>query len=448
MILELKHSYHSKVLLTIFLGLLALGLCIQNLVFYLQPNVSLFVFLAIAPFVFTLDKTQKSFRFGWLSLFFIVAYFFFKLQLLFFLSFASFILLIIESNLGKVNTLGLFIILLISPYSTFIFNVFGFSVRLWLTNIASEILSVVFENASSEGNNILIDNQTYSVDPECMGLTMVGYGYATALLMINSLEQKFKTKFKFYKIIVVLIISTLFIILVNLFRIVIVVLLKSPPETITHEVIGLLSFTLYLIAPLYFLVRILAKSNPPIQRIKLPTRNVNSKMKIVLTILPLALLSYFNFNRNDYRNIQVDNQSSRIDLIGFEKSITKDNVCKFENTETLIYVKPSTHFYGPDHSPTICWRGSGYEFKNIQVIILDGYKIYTSELVKGNDVLQTAWWFDNGKHKTNSQLEWRWNSLLGSEPYRLINITTESKSQLFKEIEIIINKNLFNTNQS
>jgi len=83
-------------------------------------------------------------------------------------------------------------------------------------------------------------------------------------------------------------------------------------------------------------------------------------------------------------------------------------------------------------------------YSNLNPITIDYIyiKIYTAQLIKENDLLQTAWWFDNGKHKTHSQLEWRWKSILGATPYRLINITTETKDQLKNEIGSLINKDL------
>jgi exosortase N len=88
-------------------------------------------------------------------------------------------------------------------------------------------------------------------------------------------------------------------------------------------------------------------------------------------------------------------KSSYVELTGYMKSIANDNVIKFENDNALIYIKPSCHFFGPDHSPTICWKGSGYDFINIKTEKIGSDEIYTAELKKDNEILQIAWWFDN-----------------------------------------------------
>ncbi len=448
-----KQIHHHPVLVSIVCASLATVLCYQNLVFYLIPNTSLFVFLGISPFVFRIQKEEKKVRYAWISLLFLVLYFFLKMQLLFFLSFASFIMFTIESNLGKVNSLPLFIILLISPYSSFIFNVFGFPVRLGLTKIAVSILSFVFNDVASHGNNILIHQQRFSVEPECMGLTMVGYGYATTLLFINHMERKFERKLRIPQIVGILLMSTFFIVLVNLFRIVISVILQSRPATVTHELLGLLSFGLYFMIPIYFWTKWVVKRVKRVKKIySAQTDGIKEpliphpsfRLRVSLTVVLLTALTYFNLNRSHFRNIQLDPQSEKVELAGYSKSITQNKVIKFENAHALIYIKPSCHFFGPDHSPTICWKGSGYAFKNIKTQKVDSIEIYTAELKKGNEILQTAWWFDNGKEKTISQLEWRWKTAWGDEPYRLVNITAISKEELDSQIRSMIQMNLFN----
>lgn len=439
----LKYHINQKTLIPLGLVVLISILSFQNLAFYLLPNTSLFVFLAISPFVFKINSKERKVRYAFISIGFIILYFFLKMQLLFFLSFASGILFIIESNLGKVNALPIFIILLISPYSYFIFDVFGFPARLLLTDIAANMLSVVSEQTSSSGNNIIINNQSFSVDPECMGLTMVGYAYATTLLYINYWENKYSKQLNFFNILGILLISTLFIIIVNLFRIIVIVLLQATPETVTHEVIGLLSFGVYFLLPSFFITKWIIK-NVKNKTVKLQETSFPSKKIMMgLIVIIIGTLAFFNYSRENYRNIQHDDKSKHIELAGFKKSITNENVLKFENENALIYIKPSCHFFGPDHNPTICWKGSGYEFINIKTEKIGAFEIYKAELKKDNEILQTAWWFDNGQEKIISQLEWRWKTALGNEPYRLINVTAISQENLNLQINELLMQNLF-----
>lgn len=438
-----KYIIERKVFITIALILIVTLLCLKNLAFYLIPNTTLIVLLAISPFIFTIDKNEQKLRYAWVSIVFITLYFFLKMQLFFFLSFSTFILFLIESNIGRVNLLPLFIIVLISPYSTFIFNVFGFPARLIITDIAAYILSFVMENVETNGNIILINKQRFSVDPECIGLIMIGYGYATTLLFISSFEKKYQRKLKLIKVVGILLISTFFIVAVNLFRIVMIVILQSKPETISHELVGLLSFGVYFILPMYFIIKLLVRRDINQHEKSSNIITSNKLLVAILSVSIILILSYFNYNRENYRNIEVDHKTCNIELSGYTKTITSEQVLTFKNDEALIYIKPSCHFLGPDHSPTICWKGSGYEFENIKIEKIGLFEIYTADLKKDNEMLKTAWWFDNGKEKTISQLDWRWKTAWGEEPYRLINVTTNTKDELNNQINQLIKKNFF-----
>ncbi|MBU0765830.1 MAG: hypothetical protein KJ607_13470, partial [Bacteroidetes bacterium] len=99
-------------------------------------------------------------------------------------------------------------------------------------------------------------------------------------------------------------------------------------------------------------------------------------------------------------------------------------------------------FYGSDHNPSICWLGSGYSFENINTTTINGCEIYTATLEKEGSRLYTAWWFDNGEHKTIEQFSWRWNSLKGQAPYRLINVTCETGDKLLEEVTKLINTSM------
>ena len=81
-----------------------------------------------------------------------------------------------------------------------------------------------------------------------------------------------------------------------------------------------------------------------------------------------------------------------------------ENIVKFSNNSTIIYLKPAAKFWGCDHSPLICWAASGYEFEKIQVKTVANVQIYVAELVSTdlkNPTLYTAWWYDNGTEKNH-----------------------------------------------
>ena len=129
-------------------------------------------------------------------------------------------------------------------------------------------------------------------------------------------------------------------------------------------------------------------------------------------------------------------------LHGFQKQLMADGITKFENDGFLIYVKP-VRFYAAEHSPMICWTGSGYSFQSIRKEVLHGKEIYTGILKNGPDKLYTAWWFDRGGCKTASQLEWRLQAAKTNQPFNLINISAATPEALRTKTNELLSKTLF-----
>jgi exosortase N len=99
----------------------------------------------------------------------------------------------------------------------------------------------------------------------------------------------------------------------------------------------------------------------------------------------------------------------------------------------LIYVKPAVSFYSADHSPIICWKGSGYKIVQEQIIEINNQRVYFSELLQNNDHLYTTWWYDCGAEKTISQFKWRTRSLIKGNKYLLVNVIANDKTTLIEK---------------
>lgn len=125
-----------------------------------------------------------------------------------------------------------------------------------------------------------------------------------------------------------------------------------------------------------------------------------------------------------------DAELAGINLPNFQKSKTENGMWKFENEDALVYIKPAVKAFQGSHDPRICWSGSGYEFTKVKTAQIDGQKIYTAILTKGEDELHTAWWFDNGTIKTINEWQWRWTALSEKTGFRLVNVTTAEQNDL------------------
>ena len=98
-------------------------------------------------------------------------------------------------------------------------------------------------------------------------------------------------------------------------------------------------------------------------------------------------------------------------------------------------------FYSADHNPMICWKGSGYEFVQVQEQVVNGTKMYTARLQNKTELLYTAWWYDNGQKRTVNQLAWRWDALKRNTNYSVVNVTAASKEHLDREVKKIQDNN-------
>jgi len=122
--------------------------------------------------------------------------------------------------------------------------------------------------------------------------------------------------------------------------------------------------------------------------------------------------------------------------------VLANGVTKYQSRQALVYFKPVRTFYATEHHPLICWEGSGYTFRHVQLQQLGNHVVYTGELQKGTDRLYTAWWMDNGRHRTVNQWDWRWRMLKGESHFRLINLTVARREELPMAVQATIMQQL------
>ena len=251
-----KFRNNKPLIISLIIILFAITISIQNLAFYLTFDFNLILSLLLVPFVLYIKyKGILSARFGYISLLFLIFYPFLKIQSFYFFGFAFFILFVIENFIGKFNNLPLFLLILLSPVAIFAIEVFGFPIRLWLTDASSQIISFVNKDIISIGNQIFLKGDKFTVDPECMGLKMVITGFLLSLVIIAWFEKQTKKEITFLKVILLLCITAILIIISNLFRIIGIIFAKAAPETAMHEMIGIFSLAIYVILPVFFITK-------------------------------------------------------------------------------------------------------------------------------------------------------------------------------------------------
>ncbi len=430
-------SYGSAILLALLFILLAW----PQLAFYFRFDFNFILLLLVFPFVVYQKSNQPSARYGFLALILFALFLVLKLSSVYFFAFVCSMFFLYESRFGKLNSLPLFLIMVASPVVIFVLEVVGFEIRLYLTELAVFILSFLSKDYHAVGNMIYFGEEAFSVDPACMGLKMVLMGFIVTVLFISFHQRQSKKEFPFWAVIISLLLSFLLVIVSNLFRIISITLFKAFPETAAHDFIGLICFVFYAVVPLWFFVKWISSKGMETEVQKSLPSASRMKQPALLTLMLLSFLLLFKFTALGEKSEKlVASDQVKINLDNFKSSSQDHGVLKLENEDLLIYIKPALRFYSADHSPIICWKGSGYQLTKENIKSMDGQNVFYGELLQGEDHLYTSWWYDSGLEETISQFNWRSQNLLNGTDYYLVNIISHHPEILQKETKKLLAK--------
>ncbi|MDH5379383.1 MAG: hypothetical protein OEW75_00940, partial [Cyclobacteriaceae bacterium] len=200
------------------------------------------------------------------------------------------------------------------------------------------------------------------------------------------------------------------------------------------DILGLIIFALYILAPFYLIVNRYSKTRTTLPGKEIHLNSSNS-VKILVVFLFLVSLTLLLNKKEINENIIPPHENS---ILGYKQSTLDGNILKYTNENTLIYIKPPVSFYKADHNPLICWEGSGYSFRKVDTIVIKGIEIYFAELEKDGDKLYTSWWFQHQNQITNNQWEWRWNTLKSDYAYNMVNVTASTFQEMKTTAEMMM----------
>ncbi len=435
--LVLKLNRTSLLLKTnVILGLLLTSYLVITIYFlsnYFIIDTNLFMGLLLAPYILIIKKGAQSFRYAIPLLLFLGTALLIPSKTFIFFTLLFGVMFLLESCIGKINHLFLFLLIIISPVFKYFGIMLGFPLRLWLTDITGSILKQIMENVQVSGNILIMDGVEFSVDPACAGIKMIAISFIIALFIMAYYQKKIKKQFSFYIVLTFLMITFVLNILCNFFRILVLVLFKIMPNNKFHDIMGIICLTLYVIIPLIYLSKYFFGKRNQMDEFNNPPKDLASILRINLFIV--ALIFYAGFRINSFSAKSLNNNKFFMD--GFKKEVLENKITKFENGHALIYLKPM-NFYNVEHNPLICWTGSGYEFKSINKERLNNIEIFTGTMEKGKDKIYTAWWFDNGSLKTISQFDWRLEAIKSDTEFCLVNISAGTKDELINETKKLL----------
>ncbi|MCU4164313.1 exosortase N [Carboxylicivirga caseinilyticus] len=397
------------------------------------------LFLLVIPFT-----TQTSEDLKGPAIFIVGAILFFFIYYLTHI-YTSFYLAICFSVFSGIYYLGFYptklsvlLAVITAPVVKYLLSIFSFPIRLKITEFAGGLLNFIYNDIEISGNSIYKYGNEFTVAEECLGLNMISTSLVFSIFIIALFSKKHKQKPGISLSVTILTLTLFLVVISNLSRIVLTVIFEVYPGTIFHDLIGIITIVINCFIPIIiitFLLRGLYINNHT-------NNSSHSKFNPILYILLLLTIGSNVIYSN---SLQPSLSTSEINIEGFNKSLSKDGVLKFENGDHLIYIKPPSFTLGSDHSPFICWKGAGYKIKNESYINIDNHDALSFELIKNNDHLYSVWWYSNGETNTISQLNWRLATIKGEAPFYLINITGTSEESVLKASKDFLNKQIIDS---
>lgn len=406
---------------------------------YLQPG-SLSFIAGMMSLILLAEKQNRiaSARYAIVALVFVILTLLAPVKTLmyFSLGFALFYLFEgLQYRLGFPAVVSLF---LITPVSEYAANVFSFPIRLKLSSWVANILSGFSTGSHADGNIIVHSGREFSVDPECMGLNMLVASLLVGLMAIGYYQQKMKKQLSPLHVSALLLTVALLNVLSNLTRMITLVIFSISPGDIMHEITGLLCLLLYVFLPVAALSKFtMGRFGKPVPK---PEKNISGRVhwtKQFLVLTAVAGAAVYIYQADSYQRFENLNQKK---ISGYKLSVTQPGIVKLEDSRALLYVKFVRGFYDSDHNPTICWKGSGYDFTNVQQREFAGLVLNSAILKKGKDELYTAWWYSNGKDHTVNPFSWRYNAVKTGTSYAVVNVTAATEKDLEKALDAVIKK--------
>ncbi len=380
---------------------------------------------------------KGGYRFLFAALAFLGLYLLLPVKTLFFFALVSALLFSVEAIAGRLQAAVIPVIFLMSPIANYMAEVFSFPVRLQLSHWAAAMMRVTGNEALAKGNSIVFNGAIFDVDHACMGLSMLVCSLLMGLISIQLYEAKFHRRLPLVYLPLVLIYFILFNVAGNLFRIICLVYFQIAPDTVMHEMVGLLCWMMYGIVPSVLLVKAMVKHLGRFEKVQaLRGFRTPALRHYQFTQFGMVLLLtiFFGFQRGSHTGNTIA-AGQWVPTAGYHVQSLPHGVTGFKNDLSLIYVKSIMGFYSTDHNPSICWRGSGYAFKRVRNAKRGNAQLYMANLEKEGAVLYTAWWYESGRHRTHNQFAWRWKSLKEGRDYRLVNITAASQTDLERAIK-------------
>lgn len=344
----------------------------------------------------------------------------------------------------RLNWLPIFMFAVIAPLTRQLVFVWSFPIRVELGAYAGKALNAVGFSVEVIGNTVFLDGAEFSVDAACTGLKMISIALVFGLFILAYFEKRGNRRMNFISVGAFLLGILILTLLANFSRLLALIIFHIAPENVLHEAMGLAALLLYVLLPAFVIGKYYVNAFG--KEILIEEKELKDEFilkKAILLLSFFALVVFGNEFINQSSTIEIDSRLAQLQMPTYKKSILESGVAKFEKEHLLVYWKPPIASLGMAHDPRYCWEGAAWTFKHIQKTKIGEIPVFSAEIEKENTILKTVWWYDNGKQKTIKESEWRWNTLLGTSTYSLVNVTSDDEQILEAEVEKLYNQNLF-----
>ncbi|MBK8566622.1 MAG: exosortase N [Saprospiraceae bacterium] len=412
---------------------------------YLPKSLLALTGLAALPFMAWRVSEAGQFRYAWAGLILAALSVIYPSQMLFWFACGFAAMAAAEGFWGRMNYLPAYLMVVISPVFRYISDVWSFPIRLKMSELAAKSLTWIGLDAKASGNVIVLDGVDFHVDTACMGLHSLSSALLLTLLLLAYFERRNGRYLAFLEVGLWQGLALCLAIAANFMRMLALVIFKVSATDPMHDGWGLFAIGTYVLVPLFFLLKWrFAKTFHRPQFAQIPLLPVWKKWLPHALILPLLLLAALLFKQ---QAATISDFAPQLQIAGFQRTLQKDGVLKFENDSLLIYMKPPVNWLNASHDPRICWQGSGYEFKHIKKEKIAGIEAYTAILENGTDKLYTAWWYTDGNSTALDEWTWRWSGVFGKgKGFWLVNVTIAESHGLAEKIAILNQLNLVRIN--
>lgn len=388
---ELDKIKHIQLRALIFVSFLASYGVIYSYFVHYGFSISGVLFLLLPFAVYVAKPETQSYRYALPALLTLVAFAFTDIELLLFLALGLTCFFVIESKLGKLNISAPIILLIAIPRIGYVFDLFGFPIRLKFTLLVSNILQLIGLSNTTQGNLIMIDNQVFTVDMLCMGLYMMALGLFVIFLMLAYFEKKHEVFVEFWHILGLIILASLGIILANLIRVLLLIILQIHETNPVYEWIGLGSLFFVVTLPAFIFIRdkvhyqskaipMFPKSSPWLRReIKM---SMNGPLILGLLITNIKLV---HFQENE------SVKTNHIEPLGYEILELPNRILQLSSARSLVYIKQQDAYQLSNHTPLQCWKTDGYEIVYKNLIKIDNQDVFFVEMKLGGQKYYGAW---------------------------------------------------------